>query len=85
MTYDYLFSAHHRTAGRLSPPVTIPTRSKAHVHKVIEDNRHFAVTEGVLHHFSLQMLISGVSRVDSYSSISQHSLNTSCCHNHFLV
>lgn len=71
--------------GRWSLPVIMPTCSKAHVHKVIEDNRHLAVAEGVQHHFPPQMLISGVSRVDSDSRVSQHGLNTSCCHDHLLI
>lgn len=66
-------------------PVTVPTCSEAHVHKVIKDDWHLAVTEGMQHHFPLQMLISGVSGVDSYRSVSQHSLNTSRGHNHLLI
>lgn len=83
--YNDFFSAHCKTAGRLSPPVDVPTCSEAHVHKVIKDYWHLAVTERVQHHFSLQMLISGVSRVDSDSSVSKHRLNTGCCHDHFLI
>lgn len=66
-------------------PITCPTCSEAHVHKVIEDDRHLAVTEGVQHHFPLQMLISGVSGVDGHSSVSQHSFDTGCCYDDLLI
>lgn len=65
--------------------VTKRTCSEVHVHKLVKNYGHLALTEGMQHHLPLQVLISGVSRVDSNSRVSQHRLNTSRGHDHLLV
>lgn len=80
-----MYSGTLAFSWRALSPITCPTCSKAHVHKVVQDDGHLAVTEGVQHHFPLQMLISGVTGVDGDSSVSQHGLDTSGCYNHLLI
>ena len=81
----YSFAEHSRPTDSSSSPVTASTCSKANVHKVIKDDRHLSVTEGMQHHFPLQVLVSGVSGVDSHGRVSQHRLDTGRGHNHLLV
>lgn len=82
--YDYVLG-HTDIQLRAFSPITCPTCSKAHVHKVVEDDGHLAVAEGVQRHFPLQVLVSGVAGVDGYSSVSQHGLDTSGGYNHLLI
>lgn len=65
--------------------VTTPTCSKAHVHELVHHDGHLAVTEGMLHHLPLQMLVPGVSGVDGHRRVAQHGLNTSGCHDNLLI
>lgn len=67
------------------PPADMPTRPEAHVHKVVKDDGHLAVAEGMQHHFPLEMLVPGVAGVDGDRSVSQHRLDTGGRHDHFLV
>lgn len=77
--------AQPRSAGRLLPPVAWPTCSEAHVHEVVKDDGHLALTEGVQHRFPLQVLIPGVGGVHGHSRVSQHGLDTSGRYDHLLL
>lgn len=52
---------------------------------VVRDDGDAAVEEGVFGEFTVEMCVSGVIRVYSYSSITQHSLRTSRGNDDFLV
>ena len=62
-----------------------PTCSEAHVHKVIKDDGHLALTEGVQHRFAPQVLVPGVGGVDGHGCVSQHGLDTGGRYDHLLV
>ena len=62
-----------------------PTCSKVHVHKVIKDNGHLAVAEGVQHGLPPEVLVAGVLGVDGHRRVPQHGLQTGGGHDHLLI
>jgi len=62
-----------------------PTCSKVHVHKVIEDDGHLAVAEGVQHHLAPEVLVAGVLGVHGHRRVPQHGLETRGGHHHLLI
>lgn len=73
------------SAHWLAPPLAWPTCSEAHVHEVVKDDGHPALTEGVQHRFPLQVLIPGIGGVHGHGCVSQHGLDTGGGYDHLLV